>query len=180
VPQWRASFLPRFAWQGKRVVEYGIGGGYLGRLLYREYGIAGYVGVDISQRALAKAAEVLKAWERSTQLLLTPQTFRDLRPELFVSQQVIQHFPALSYLKDFLRNVDASGAQELMLHIRQTATGETKENDDYSKGEKPNFAILTNLEFLREHLPSYALLWNGTQPMCCDTVGVYSGWRLVR
>merc|ERR1712060_1024956 len=48
LPIWK-KFLRRFEWADKSVLDYGIGGGYLGELLFKKYDISRYVGVDISE-----------------------------------------------------------------------------------------------------------------------------------
>lgn len=177
--EWDA-FLPHFQWTGKAVLDYGIGAGYLGeRLLKPPYSIGAYIGVDISQKALDAAKDILKPWSQNVHFHLTPQKFAELRPSIFVSQQVIQHFPSIKYLEDFLANVDASGAQELMLHFRASDSNRTSANDAYrTSGTTHNvgFALLTTASFLQTHLPHYVLNWSDTRPMCCGTNGQYTGW----
>mmetsp|Transcript_67935 Transcript_67935/g.107747 ORF Transcript_67935/g.107747 Transcript_67935/m.107747 type:complete len:269 (+) Transcript_67935:44-850(+) len=171
-------FLPRFYWYNKKVLDYGIGAGYLGETLFKRYPIGFYIGVDISQKALDAAGEVLKPWARNVQLLLTPQMFSKLAPDIFVSQQVIQHFPSVEYFIDFLRNVDASGASELMLHFRQAPDGVTKANDAYAQGLTQDVAmgLVTTHKFIAKHLPHYLLRWFDYQPMAKGTVGEYTKW----
>mmetsp|Transcript_75869 Transcript_75869/g.217131 ORF Transcript_75869/g.217131 Transcript_75869/m.217131 type:complete len:284 (+) Transcript_75869:112-963(+) len=59
--EWRETFLTRFVWQGKRVVDYGIGGGFLGKVLLEQFGIASYTGIDISEKALDMARSTLRS-----------------------------------------------------------------------------------------------------------------------
>jgi SAM-dependent methyltransferase len=171
-------FLPRFSWVHKRVLDYGIGAGYLGETLFKRYPIELYVGVDISQKALDAAGKVLEPWGTKVQLLLTPQSFHSLAPDIFVSQQVIQHFPSLEYFTDFLRNVDASGASELMLQFRRAPDGVTKANDAYKVGLTQDVAmgLVTTHEFIAKHLPHYLLRWFDTQPMSYGTLGEFTKW----
>jgi SAM-dependent methyltransferase len=172
-------FLSKFFWYNTRVLDYGIGAGYLGETLFRRYPIKSYVGVDISQKALDAAHKVLKPWNKSVELYLTPQNFSKLKPEIFVSQQVIQHFPTVEYLTDFLQNVDASGASELMLHFRKAPDGATRANDAYTTtGNQSDVAmgLVTTNQFLEKHLPKYLLRWFEFLPMRAGTVGVYTKW----
>merc|ERR1719281_2147507 len=70
------AFLPKLAWKGRRVLDYGIGAGYLGEALFQApYTIGSYYGVDISQNSLDAAAQVLTPWSSQVHLLLTPQSF---------------------------------------------------------------------------------------------------------
>lgn len=94
---WEGEFLQRHTWQGRRVVDYGIGAGLLGVEVLRR-GASHYFGVDISKRSLATATKYLKrhvpeAAGRWT-LLPAPQSFRSFHADVFVSQAVIQHFPS--------------------------------------------------------------------------------------
>lgn len=179
---WNA-FLPKFEWSKKKVLDYGIGAGYLGETLLRDHSIGTYVGVDISQKALDAATKVLASWSPQVQLLLTPQSFRQLAPEVVVSQQVIQHFPSVSYFEEFLSNVDASGAAELMLQFRKSSDGSTESNHAYTTGgDAPKVAmgLVTTDNFIAQHLPHYELVWSSLRSMCCGTHAEYTGWKLKR
>merc|ERR1712157_712125 len=56
------KFLKKFDWSGKKVLDYGIGGGYLGETLFKNHSIGAYVGVDISQNSIDTATKVLEPW----------------------------------------------------------------------------------------------------------------------
>merc|ERR1712196_271134 len=116
---WEGQFLKKVKWSDKRVIDYGIGGGYLGEVLFREYGIKSYTGIDISDRSLNQARETLAKYIDSVDLKLSPQRFSDFSPDIFFCQEVIQHFPTLAYLDEFLENVDKSGAAQVILQFRQ-------------------------------------------------------------
>ena len=78
------AFLPRFNWTGKTVLDYGIGGGYLGeRLLQPRYSIGSYCGVDISNVSIDAARRVLGSWSSKVHLFHTPQSFASIRPTIF-------------------------------------------------------------------------------------------------
>lgn len=175
------TFLPRFEWKGKSILDYGIGGGYLGKILLRDYGINHYTGVDISQKALDAAQHTLANWNASLSLHLTPLKFSDATPTILVSQQVIQHFPSVEYLSSFLNNVDNSRASQLMLHFRQSKNKTTYSTDAYNDGghHDVTFALLTDVRFLKHHLKNYRFAWKETRPMCCGTTGVYTGWNAI-
>lgn len=172
------AFLPQYSWQGKKVLDYGIGAGYLGERLFSKYSIGAYYGLDIFQKSLDAAGQVLQPWQPMVHLLLTPQSFADIHPDIFVTQQVIQHFPTVEYLKDFLNNVDTSGAQELMLQYRMSANGNTTATDAYRTGSEKAFALVTSKAFVQLHLPRYEFQWATQRPMCCGTTAEYTGWKL--
>jgi 2-polyprenyl-3-methyl-5-hydroxy-6-metoxy-1,4-benzoquinol methylase len=178
---WQA-FLPHYQWTGKRVLDYGIGAGYLGEVLFQNpYFIKSYVGVDISQKALDAAGRNLAPYAPNFQLLLTPQNFQALTPQVFVSQQVIQHFPSVAYLDQFLANVDSSGAPEVMLQFRMSSDGATTTNYAYQKDNTSHgdvaFALVTSANYIGQKLPHYQFLWSEKRPMCCGTTGQYTGWK---
>ena len=120
--RWLDAVCPRGACNGLRVSEYGIGAGLLGEHMLAE-GVAHYAGIDISKRSRASAKARLLARADSTRFSLHDAnvSFASLRPDLFVSQQVIQHFPSQDYLDAFLRRVNGCGASTLMLQSRAPA-----------------------------------------------------------
>jgi len=175
------KFLIRFDWKGKKVLDYGIGGGYLGKALFEDHGISHYTGVDISHKALDVAETTLAKYNTNDhiKLVLTPVQFSEISPDIFVSQQVIQHFPSVDYFKDFLENVDKSNANQVMLQFRASRNGTTYSTDAYSKGGQEDviFALLADKDFIAQHLKNYKFVWSDTNPMCCNTIGVYTGWN---
>eukprot|EP00747_Dinoflagellata_sp_TGD_P086270 gnl/TRDRNA2_/TRDRNA2_163223_c0_seq2.p1 gnl/TRDRNA2_/TRDRNA2_163223_c0~~gnl/TRDRNA2_/TRDRNA2_163223_c0_seq2.p1 ORF type:complete len:362 (+),score=33.51 gnl/TRDRNA2_/TRDRNA2_163223_c0_seq2:97-1182(+) len=177
---WNA-FLPHFQWQSKRVLDYGIGGGYLGEVLLNKYGISSYIGIDISEKALQATRKTLANWTDKVELHLTPVHFSEVAPDILVSQQVIQHFPSVDYFESFLENVDNSRARQLMLHFRKSADERTYATDAYSKGRQQDvtFALLTDSKFIQNRLKNYRLVLNESRPMCCHTTGVYTRWDAI-
>merc|ERR1712054_724583 len=57
---WTQQFTSRYTWEGKTVVDYGIGASHLGTYLFKEGNIGKYIGIDISQKSLDAAAANLK------------------------------------------------------------------------------------------------------------------------
>jgi len=173
VEMWNKTWLFHFNWTGQRVLEYGIGGAYLGRELFRHYRIKSYVGIDISQKSITAAENTLKPWNSRTQLLLTPQQFASLTPSIIVCQAVIQHFPSLAYFDDFLKNVEASGADHLMLQIRYYKTVTVREH--YETKSDVTYHLLSNVIYMKERLPSYQLEWQtSVDPR---TRYLFTGWK---
>jgi len=160
---WRETFLTRFVWQGKRVVDYGIGGGFLGKVLLEQFGIASYTGIDISEKALDMARSTLRTFSGRANFLLAGPHFYESRPDLFVCQQVIQHFPSIAYFETFLANVDACGAQDVMLHFRQSKDGKTVAGGAYANSadavQDVSLALLATVAFISERLLHYELIW---------------------
>merc|ERR1712224_1038322 len=81
--EWK-KWLTRFTWFDKRVLDYGIGGGYLGELLLKRMRIAAYIGIDISKKSLVAAAKNLGSWANNNRvtLRLVPQQFADFHPDI--------------------------------------------------------------------------------------------------
>ena len=80
---WLRAFAQRHALPGMRILDYGIGGGLLGEVLLRDYRLAHYTGVDISDRSLDAARQRLTRtgfYPSQASLLHAPLAFAELRP----------------------------------------------------------------------------------------------------
>ena len=116
---WASSFLSELEFKNKTVVDYGIGGGYLGKLLLQNYDIQNYTGYDIAQRSLDHASNNLKQFSKKKyNLLLVNKEFKLKRADIFISQACIQHFPTKCYLEDFLRAINSNNYVTIVLQIR--------------------------------------------------------------
>jgi len=115
---WEKYFIPWFDFTGKTLVDYGCGGGYLGRLLLESYDLGQYVGLDIAQRSIDKAAEILKRHRRVVVLQRLPVALSQYHADILVCQACIQHFDRDTY-EAFFPAVNMSGIPELMLQIRR-------------------------------------------------------------
>ena len=109
---------------GRRVAEYGIGTGVLARYLLTHFNVSRYDGIDISARQLNATANATRSYVAAGVVRLYHVTgdgveFAALRPDTIITQSVIQHFPSLGYMDQFLSNVERSGARHLMLQIRE-------------------------------------------------------------
>ena len=114
IKEWRSVWIDRFCsvrrCRGARVVEYGIGAGNLATYLFSAYAPEHYAGVDISERQRAATAAHLRHVASRVSLHAPGIEFASLRPDVFISQAVIQHFPSLGYADEFLANINRSGA----------------------------------------------------------------------
>ncbi len=128
LPMWRKTWLDSIANEcaGKRLVEYGIGEGYLGEYALTNLSVAHYAGIDVSSKSLDAARRHLTRVRASGswKLHAAGVTLSSLQPDIFVSQQVIQHFPSREYTDDFLAQVNSSGAAIAMLHTKLPQKGE--------------------------------------------------------
>lgn len=153
INRWEKYFLNKIDFNNKSVIDYGIGGGYLGKLLFDEYNLQKYVGIDISQRQLDHAKKYLK--NTNSYFYKTPIQFNKLNADIFISQAVIQHFPNEEYLVDFLKNINFSNCEFIMLQIRHNK--ETKFSENYKKISDVAFACQTNHEYIVNYLYNYKL-----------------------
>jgi 2-polyprenyl-3-methyl-5-hydroxy-6-metoxy-1,4-benzoquinol methylase len=157
---WELNFLKLIEFRGKRILDYGIGGGYLGKYLFDTRGIQSYIGVDIAERSLTKAKEIL-APQKNTEFYLTDQYYSDYKGpiDIFICQAVIQHFYSLDYLKRFLLKIEEIGPSTVMLQITHSA--KTVINTTYKNENDVARACYTNKDFLLQFLPSYRLEYAG-------------------
>lgn len=145
---------------GKRVIDFGMGGGLLGEFLLRHYEPARYIGYDIAERSMAVASNRLKQWLNKELILIRRHvwSFAEKRPDVIVCLACIIHFPTRVYLDNVLHEMDVSGAQHIVLEIRNTGAGTVFHENPYSTNRKTLLACITTPEYVSEHLPSYELL----------------------
>merc|ERR1711871_487324 len=171
---WTQQFTSRYTWEGKTVVDYGIGASHLGTYLFKEGNIGKYIGIDISQKSLDAAAANLKTvTDKPVVLLKTPQQFKNLKADMFVSQAVMQHFPSVQYLDEFLTNLNDACFPQAMLQFREGPTN-AKDKDTYGDAQKEVLDHLrTNTDCIASKMPRYKLDWKGAK-MYNDYQ--FSGW----
>ena len=138
----------------KSITDYGIGGGYLGKYLLSNFNINKYIGIDIAERSIESAKKNLSSY-RNVEFYLTPVNFKDLDSDLFISLAVIQHFPNLKYLNDFLSNLNVSNIEELLLQIRYSE--ENKFSKSYKTHADARLGCQTNSEYMLSRLTNYQL-----------------------
>lgn len=134
---------------GKTVIDFGCGGGWLGRYLFDNCSPRLYLGLDISERSRAFAEENVPEGGFVGSKVI-PRGF-----DIFVCLSVIQHFPNFSYLSAFLSEVNDCRAVDLILQIR---AGENKIRENpYESIDDVIFALTTNSVFLEGKLTNYFL-----------------------
>lgn len=158
--RYKESVLNQLDCIGKTVIDYGCGGGFLGKLMLKEYRIKKYIGVDIAKRSLDHAKENLKDFDK-TEFILIDDKFKlnKIKGDILISIACIQHFPVLSYLKKFLKNVNASKIRKVVLQIRH---GEKTvfDRNCYEENRDLRFACRTNEGFVTEILKNYKLVYS--------------------
>jgi len=163
---WQSHFLDDLSgiidFSVSTVIDYGTGAGYLGMYLNEKYNVKKYIGIDIAERSIAEADKNLKKTDTDYRLLLAPVIFSDLKPDVFISQAVIQHFPTEEYLVDFLNNVNMSESKVVMLQIAQPSTNIPSKtvqikNNDYVHSNDVVRRCTTYPEAISEKLTNYTL-----------------------
>lgn len=157
---WEREFISKINFKDKRVIDYGLGGGHLGKYLFDKKEISHYYGIDISNRSLKYAEKNLTTHSSKLSLIDTNSfysTFKE-KADIFVSQACIQHFPNMKYLTSFLNKINLLECDTVMLQIRYgktlfkniSPTGSLKESDIV-------YACHTNPTFVSKHLTKYSL-----------------------
>ena len=137
--------------EGATLLDYGIGDGFLGYVLLKEYGLGRYVGVDIAERTLDTARKNLSNNDWDVALGLVPQDFAQYNPDIITSFACIQHFPSKEYLDQFLENVVNASPSVVMLQIRNGKCGEKFSSD------QPALACITTPWLLGKRLSGYKI-----------------------
>ena len=112
--------------QDKRILDFGCGGGFLGKFLFESgYDPGHYSGLDIANRAVIVAKERLKIYidlKKADVGLIDPCDFYYLEighSDIFACFNVIQHFPDIEYFDYFFDKINRSGIQTLILNYRR-------------------------------------------------------------
>lgn len=143
------------------ILDYGIGGGYLGIHMHKTYSIKKYIGVDISERQLKYAEHNLQKLNINYELLSTPVEFKNIPCDIFISQAVIQHFPDIIYLNNFLTNLNSSNIPFIMIQIRYNKnTLFTYGN--YNSIKEVVHRCHTNNKYIESQLTKYTSIYTST------------------
>lgn len=146
--------------KGKRVIDFGIGGGLLGKLLLSKYDIAYYFGYDLAERSINTAKINMVDFYNKELILLTRHvwSFAEKLPDVIVCLACIFHFPTKTYLDNFLFECNKSGAQYLVLEIRNSGKGTVFQSNPYSSIQKTLMACDTEPKYVTSKLANYNLV----------------------
>lgn len=152
--------------KGMSVIDFGVGGGFLGDLLFSEYGIKQYIGIDIALRSLEHAKKNLKG--KNCGFHLVPVEFRKLKADALFSFACMQHFPSQEYLDQFLDNINRSGLKLIGVHYRHGR--KTAFNGCYGEelGDVGR-ACHTNADYIMSKLTGYKLYYLSKAAVPSDT-----------
>jgi hypothetical protein len=143
---WEKTFVKDYNFTDKTVIDYGIGGGYLGELLHIKYGIKKYIGLDIADRSLNEAEQNLSKYNCDFHKI--PVDFSSLGADIFVSLACIQHFPSKEFYVEFMDNLNQSGVDDIVIQYR---FGEAL---SFNPAD-PIKCCRTNCEDIENRLPNY-------------------------
>ena len=162
---WVQRFCADGRCHGARVIDYGIGAGSFGVHALDVYNASHYDGIDISTRSLDAARSTLAQHFHANRFALhnTSVDFATLRPDVFVTQAVIQHFPSYNYTINFLERVNRCGARYLMLMTRNGTMDRHNEVVGNVGGRhaewRIKYAVRILTSDLERVLDAYALEW---------------------
>lgn len=145
--------------QNKTIVDFGIGGAYLGVYLSSKYNIKKYIGIDISDRQLNQSAINLSKNNVNYELHKNLLSFEQLIADVFITQAVIQHFPSIDYLDNFLLNLNLSKIPVLMLQIRHSDRTSCIDGE-YKNIKEVKFKCNTNKEYISQKLTNYTNIYS--------------------
>ena len=153
---WENNFINKINFKNKRVLDYGIGGGYLGKYLLSKKDIKYYIGVDISERSLKKADLILQKYSKRYKLLNCYSFYGDFneKVDIIVCQACIQHFYNERYLIDFLEKTNKLNSNTIMLQIAYNHETEFN-NSEYNAMSNVRRACYCNKEFILKYLTNY-------------------------
>ena len=155
----------------RTVIDFGCGGGYCGRYLLENFNLKKYIAMDIANVAINRAREQLEKYENASfvkyDIDKIPE-FKEFNPYLFVAFAVIIHFPTKEFLHDFLEKVNRSGAEKLILEIRDGGIGTKFREEVYKTYSDGRLGCITNEKYISKKLSNYVMV-DKTDPQKAPT-----------
>ena len=145
----------------KTIIDYGCGGGYLGKYLLENKTIKKYIAFDIADRSVKRAKEQLVKY-KNTEIKVLPENnhnieFKNYKPDVFCCFACIIHFPTKEYLNNFLTRVNNCEAEYLILEIRNKNIGTIFKKNIYKTFKDGNQACITDENYVSVKLNNYKL-----------------------
>lgn len=111
--------LSNYDFSDKVIVDYGCGGGWLGKYLLENFNVKKYIAIDISTNSLKAAKENLKDFDNVKFIKIKNWLdLKEFKADIFISLACIQHFPSVEFLQGFLKMVNESNCNNLILQYR--------------------------------------------------------------
>jgi len=144
----------------KSILDWGCGGGYLGKYLLSKFKIKKYIAIDIAERSLDRAKEQLQKYRNIEFILTSIDNIKECMVEgesIFISLACIFHFPTKEYFNTFLVNINKSNINIVILEIRDKNKGTIFRKNIYKTHMDANHACLTNEYYVNGYLTNYSL-----------------------
>lgn len=152
-----AKAMDRIKMDGKTVIDYGCGGGWIGKYLFDEKKIKAYLGIDIAKRSIEAAEQNLADYENKVFLLVDPNAlpdFSQMKADFFISLSCIQHFPDKEYLDYFLNAINNSEIKTLILQVKYSNKTIFREHP-YKTTHDIGNGCFTNFAYMQSKLTNY-------------------------
>lgn len=157
--RYKALITEKLSVKNKTIIDFGCGGGLLGKYLLGNFAIKKYIAYDLAMRSLSIAQENTKEYENREFNYLKNHVwnFAEKKPDIIICLTVIIHFPTQVYLDNFLKTCNESGAKKLVLEIRDIGKGNVFQRDPYATMKQTLLACCTNEAYVSSKLPNYEL-----------------------
>lgn len=144
-------------YSGKKIIDYGCGGGYLALRLWDKVGE--YIGLDISERAISACNKGIQGDNCHFQLIdpYKLPKITEFNADILYSISVIQHFPDQEYLDLFLKWLNTSNIKTLILQIKYNVEN-VFQAKPYATTHEINLACWTNAKYLKTKLIKYKIV----------------------
>jgi SAM-dependent methyltransferase len=137
----------------KTVIDYGCGGGFLGELLFKEYGIKKYIGIDIAQRSLDFAKERLI--EKNVEFYLLPIALNTIKADVLFCFACLQHIQSEKILLEILKNFNDSDIRFIAIHFKYSK--DIIFSNEYKQCNAGIYCQL-NIEYIQKELTNYVCM----------------------
>jgi 2-polyprenyl-3-methyl-5-hydroxy-6-metoxy-1,4-benzoquinol methylase len=138
------------------LLDYGCGGGWLGRYLLNHTAVKKYIGLDISKRSIDFAKDLLLPNKKVTlqEIALHAYNLKKYKANIIVALSVIHHFPTIDIVGEFLKQVNDSECDLFILQFREGEKVVFAEQP-YKTTKEINLANELTLDFIEERLYNY-------------------------
>jgi len=158
--RYKALVADKLSVKNKIIIDFGCGGGLLGKYLLENFSIKKYIAYDLSERSLKIAKGNTKNYENKEFNYLEKHVwnFSEKKPDIIICLAVMIHFPTQIYLDNFLKTCDESGAKKLVLEIRDIGKGNIFQRDPYATIKQTILTCGTNEPYVTSKLANYKLI----------------------